>query len=122
METELKLSCVDSFTSKINKETCDFKNTFTSRIIIDTASYIGDGLDSKEVYEVITIGFLESMLNLIQEMGRCGCDRSKELGVVTDVFVVIININDCIHMLERVCAQDETIDVSKKLKNYLKML
>ena len=44
----------------------------------------------------------------------CGRNRSKELGMVADVFSMIMSINDCVFMLERVCAQAETADVSKK--------
>ena len=46
-------------------------------------------------------------------MGRCGRNRSKELGVETGVLIVIMSINDQIFMLKRARAQCEKIDASK---------
>ena len=101
IEPELKLSYADTFTSR-SEETVDFNENFSPRILIATASYIGAGLDSDEVYGAIRVGFPESMLNLTQEMGRCGRNRDNNDGDPTDTFVLIISLNDFIYMFERV--------------------
>jgi len=102
IEPGLKLSYTDKFTSTSEDSVFDFDNTFTPRILLATASCIGAGLDSDEVYGVIRIGFPESILNFIQEMGRCGRNRDSNQDEPTDTFVLIISLNDYVYMIERI--------------------
>ena len=50
-------------------------NKFFPQIIIATASCIGNSLDFDDVYHVLHVGFPSSILDAIQEMGRCRRNR-----------------------------------------------
>eukprot|EP00559_Dactyliosolen_fragilissimus_P004937 CAMPEP_0184871964 /NCGR_PEP_ID=MMETSP0580-20130426/41018_1 /TAXON_ID=1118495 /ORGANISM="Dactyliosolen fragilissimus" /LENGTH=304 /DNA_ID=CAMNT_0027374695 /DNA_START=584 /DNA_END=1498 /DNA_ORIENTATION=+ len=119
IEPELKLSYTDKFTSTSEDSVFDFDNTFTPRILLATASCIGASLDSDEVYGVIRIGFPESTLNFIQEMGRCGRNRDSNQDEPTDTFVLIISLNDYVYMIERIYDTKESDE--KETKENLKV-
>ena len=114
IEPELKLSCADTFTSR-SEETVNFYETFSPRMLIATASCAGVGLDSDEVCGAIRVRFPESMLNLTQEMGRCGRNRDNNDGDLTDTFILIISLNNHICMFERIFdAKDSFVKESKE--------
>ena len=46
----------------------------------------------------------------MQEMGRCGRNRHSDGSNPTDDFVLIIKLNDHVHMNERIVAEDESSD------------
>ena len=84
-------------------------NQFHPRVLVATSSCIGAGLDCAFVCGVVRIGFPTSILNLAQEMGRCGRNRSNNGSSPTDHFILILTLNDCVYLHERLFTNvDET--------------
>ena len=61
--------------------------------MLATAEIIGTGLDCTEVYSVICIGFPESVIDMVEDIGRCGKGRNNSDGVVTDEFSMILSLS-----------------------------
>ena len=106
LESEWKFISVQKFTNtttELNKVVGD--NQFYPRILFATASCIGAGLDSKDVRKVIREGFPPSILDFIQEMGRCGRnvnDMSDNHMGSKDEYKLILSLNEFIYMYERI--------------------
>ena len=81
-----------------NTEDLINSNLFYPRILIATAGSIGVGLDSVDVYSVVRVGFPTSILEMVQEMDRCGHDRQNENGIVTDQFRLLLSCQDCVYL------------------------
>jgi len=60
-----------------NAEELVNSNSFYPRILMATAESIGAGLDSVDVYSVVRVEFSTSILEMVQEMGRC--DRGMSI-------------------------------------------
>ncbi len=78
-------------------------NTFFPRILVATSGCIGAGLDCHHVNTVIREGVPSSILDLIQEMGRCGRgNRSSNEEGTNDknIFQLILNV-ESFHNLVR---------------------
>ena len=76
-------------------------NKFFPWILIATASFIVNGLDSDQIYRVIHVGFPSGILDAIQEMGRCGRNRidGNSLSAKTkDKYKLLFNINNFVYM------------------------
>ena len=102
MESELKLASVKRFTTEVsNPRDIIDKNEYYPRVLIATASCIGAGLDSSSVYSVIRIGFPTSIIDMIQEMGRCGRTRTNDGTCPSDDFYLFLSLNDFIYLNER---------------------
>ena len=76
-------------------------NELYPQVLIGTSSCIGTGLDSSSVYSVMRIGFPTSIINMIQEMGRCGCGRSNDGSTPSDLFSLCVRLNDYTYLHER---------------------
>ena len=102
MESEVKLISATTFTSEATnpRETLD-ENKYYPRVLIATSSCIGAGLDSSSVYSVIRIGYPTSILDLIQEMGRCGRNRINDGTNPSDEFYLFVSLRDFIYLNER---------------------
>ena len=102
MESEVKLKSATMFTTHINnpRELVDGCK-FYPRVLIATSSCIGAGLDSSYVYSVIRIGFPTSLLDMIQEMGRCGRNRSNDGTDPSDNFYLFLSLQDFVYLNER---------------------
>ena len=102
MDSEVKLVSATTFTSETNnpRDKID-KNEFYPRVLIATSSCIGAGLDSSLVYSVVRIGFPTSILDLIQEMGRCGRSRCNDGANPTDDFFLFLSLSDFMYLNER---------------------
>ena len=73
LESEWKFFFAQKFTEQAdNPEEYIVNNIYYPRILAATSGCIGGSLDSSAVYCVIRDGFPSSILDLIQEMGRCG--------------------------------------------------
>ena len=121
MESEVKLVSSTTFTSVIEnpREKID-KNEFYPRVLIATSSCIGAGLDSSFVYSVVRIGFPTSILDLIQEMGRCGRSRLNDGANPSDDFYLFLSLTDFIYLNERLYqdADDDTRNKSTRIMDY----
>ena len=104
IEPELKLAYSQAFTKVVSENHEIDDNVFFPRILLATAGCIGAGLDCKNVYSVVRIGFPSSIIDLIQEMGRCGRCRQNDGSNPTDAFVLILNLIDYVYMNERIFA------------------
>ena len=65
---------------------------------------IGAGLDCDDVHLVCRIGLSTSILNLIQEMGRCGRkvnNTDNEQALVQDTMTIIFTLSDFVYLNER---------------------
>ena len=69
MEPEVKFSTAKSFTLSLHRTSTD---TVFPRILVATEGCIGAGLDSDSVHLIVHIGFPLSIMDLMQEMVRCG--------------------------------------------------
>lgn len=112
IEPKLKLACTNSFTLELVHEKIDFDNIFTPWILIATASCIGAGLDCSAAHSVAHVGFPPSILDLMQEMGRCGRERHGQDG--GDKYVLVVNLNDCIYLVERIHTKEQKLEKENK--------
>ena len=121
MESEVKLMSATTFTSNPSnpRENID-KDVFYPRVLIATSSCIGAGLDSSSVYSVVRIGFPTSLLDLIQEMGRCGRNRINDGTNPTDNYYLFLSLRDFIYLNERLYESndDESINNNARVINY----
>ena len=77
IEQELKYAYTVAFTKTISDvDNQDISKNYTPKFLFGTSGCVGAGLDLDEVRLVIRLGMPTSIINLIQEMGRCG--RKKE--------------------------------------------
>ena len=78
MKAEVKFVSAQMFTKNTeNAKDLVNTNSFYPRILMATAGSIGTGHDSGDVYCVVKIGFSTSILEMVQEMGRCGRGRQN---------------------------------------------
>ena len=78
MKVEIKFISAQMFTKIVdNAEELVNSNSFYPRILMATAESIGAGLDSADVYSVVRVEFSTSILEMVQEMGRC--DRGMSI-------------------------------------------
>ena len=102
MESEVKLMSATRFTSNAtNPHESINNNAFYPRALIATSSFIGAGLESSSVHSVIRIGCPTSVLDLIQEMGRCGRNRVNDGTNPTDNFYLFLSLRDFTCLNER---------------------
>ena len=77
--------------------------------MLGTSGCIGAGLDCDDLHLVCRIGLPTSVLNFIQEMGRCGRqgnnDSTANDGVV-DTMSIIFILNDFVYLKERLFVID----------------
>ena len=102
MKPEVKILSAEIFTKNVeNPEDMIHKNEFYPRILIATAGSIGAGLDSDMVNSVVRVGFPTSLIDMVQEMGRCGRGRSNDDGIVTDNFHILLSCHDFVYLNQR---------------------
>ena len=73
LQPEIKCILAEQFTKQVNEPQLLLNSdTYYPRIVLATAGCIGVGLDSCDVYSVCRVGMPFSIINMVQEMGRCG--------------------------------------------------
>ena len=74
------------------------------RILLGTTGCIGAGLDCEHVRLVICNGIPTSIINFIQEIGRCGRNRHciEQANEPTDCCVLLFNLKDILYIEERI--------------------
>jgi superfamily II DNA helicase RecQ len=121
MESEVKLLSATTFTADIrNPQHLIDNNKFYPRVLIATSSCIGAGLDSSSVFSVIRVGFPTSVLDMIQEMGRCGRSRHGDGTNPTDDFYLFLSLQDFIYLNERLydTIEDDVRNDSARVIDY----
>ena len=98
MKKEVKYISAERFTKTItNPQELIDSNKFNPRILLATAGSIGAGIDSQDVYSVSRIGFLTSIIDMDQEMGRCGRGTDNRPGE----FHLILSLNEFVYLNQR---------------------
>lgn len=69
-------------------------NLYLPRILIATASCIGNGLDLDIVYKVVHIGFPQSIVDAVKEMGRCRRKKDDQTNHTPDLYTLMVNIHN----------------------------
>ena len=88
-------------------------NIYYPRILITTASCIGNSLDNDELYHVAHVGFPAIIVDAVQEMGRC--DRNCDVtSADIDEYTIIGNLEDFIYMNQWLYSKNEDKESSKK--------
>ena len=81
-------------------------NIYYPRILITTASCIGNSLDNDELYHVAHVGFPAIIVDAVQEMGRCGRNHDVASANI-DEYRMIGNLEDFIYMNQRLHRNNE---------------
>ena len=98
LKPEVKFASAER--SRVNKdpESLINDNKFFPRILLAIVGDIGAGLDSLDVYAVYRAGFPTSILEMAQELGRCGRRCSNEDGIKTDEVHLLLTLDDFIYL------------------------
>ena len=91
-------------------------NSYYPHILIATSSYIGARFDLIDAYAIIYIGLLISILNLIQEMGRCSYKRINDGSSLTDKFMLNVRLSDYVHLHERLFIKMSEKEINHPLR------
>jgi superfamily II DNA helicase RecQ len=112
LPSEWKLISSQLFTNEYHSNHIEQEidnNVFSPRILLATSGCIGAGLDCSQVVLVLRDGFPTSMVDFIQEMGRCGRsrvnDNNEECIQSTDCFHLILSLNSFTYLAERIYTQ-----------------
>jgi hypothetical protein len=88
-----------------------YQGKYYPRILVATSGCIGAGLDSSDVYTVVRDGFPSSILDFIQEMGRCGRSRHTMIDEPNkDEFQLIVTISSLVYMIERIFIEPKQLN------------
>ena len=105
MQPEVKYISAEIFTRSIeNSDNLINRNIFFPRILIVTAGSIGDGLDTMDVHSVVRGGYPTSILEILQEIGRCRRGITNSDDNVTDHFHLLLTcydfdyLNQCLYL------------------------
>ena len=102
MKAEVKFVSAQIFTKTVdNAEELVTSNSFYPRILMATAGSIGAGLDLADVYSVVRVGFSTSILEMVQEMGRCGRGRQNGNSLVTNDFYLLLSCRNFVYLNQR---------------------
>ena len=111
-QTELKFAYTTAFTNTpfdSNEQNID--NNIQPRFLVGTSGCIGAGLDSPDVHLVMRIGISPSIIDFIQEMGRCGrMNYQQSLTIASDIFSIVFSIHDYVYLYERIFIEKEQIN------------
>jgi superfamily II DNA helicase RecQ len=120
LEPEWKFVSTQCFTeTNLNPAKTIEDNCFYPRILIATSGCIGAGLDCADVNLVVRDGFPSSLLDMIQEMGRCGrgvcpISNNKKDGF----FHMILNVESFTYLIERMYeANSDDTDEDRVLRS-----
>ena len=102
LQSEVKFVSAEQFTQHIiDPQLLLDRNEYYPRILLATAGCIIAGLDSPNVYSVCRVGFPLSILDMVQEIGRCGRGRITESGTHTDNFQLCLGLDDFVYLNQR---------------------
>ena len=117
MEPEWKYVSAQRFTEQNDHvEDLVSNNQFNARILVATSGCIGAGLDSSDVHVVIRDGIPSSILDLIQEMGRCGRGVNSSTGQNNaGHFHIVINSKTIEYLIIRIFEEDDSLSEEETL-------
>jgi superfamily II DNA or RNA helicase len=109
-ETELKHAYSTEFTTTNTEHAILDERKYTPRILFGTSGCIGAGLDSNDVKLVFRIGMPTSILNFIQEMGRCGRLKEQNISQNKNIFDLNFNLHDFVYLHQRLYIIEDSND------------
>ena len=80
-----------------------------------TRGIVGVGLDSPDVYADCCTGFLTSIFEMAQELGRCGRDRFNENGEVTYIFHLLLSLKDVVYLRKTIYSPSPIVPLTINL-------
>ena len=114
-ETELKIAYTTAFTASTTNVDQVNGNAFYPRFLLGTPGCIGAGIDSDMVNLVCRLGMSTSILNFIQEMGRCGRKRHDiqhmSMMTIQDSMCISFSMEDYVYLNQRlfIIEEDDTV-------------
>lgn len=107
-QTELKFAFTTAFTNTpFNGNDPNLNNDIQPRFLIGTSGCIGAGLDAMDVHLVMRIGLSPSLIDFVQEMGRCGRLVSNDNNTTSsDLFSIVFSIHDYVYLYERIFIEE----------------
>ena len=106
MKKEVKFVSAEWFTESIaDPQLLLDSNTIYARILLVTAGSIGTGLDSQDVHSVTISGYPTSVIDMAQEMGRCGQGTDNRPGK----FHLMLSFNDFVYLNQRLYLPDTPV-------------
>ena len=100
-DTELKYAYTTQFTNtKFNDIKSYSSISLCPRFLIGTPGCIGAGLDCDSVTYVKRIGIPSTIIDFIQEVGRCG-RSNDDIGIRTNTYSMTFTLNDYVYLVER---------------------
>ena len=109
MKKEVNFVSAERFTESIaDPQILLDSNKFYARILLATAGSNGVGLDSQDIYSVTRIGYPTSVIDMAQEMGRCGRGPSSSGSAVTGEFHLVLSLNDFVYLNQRLYLPEDS--------------
>ena len=100
LQPEVKFVSAELFTRHVDDPQLLLdSNIYYPRILLATAGCIGAGLDSSDVYSVCRVGMPSGIIDMVQEMGRCGRSRTSE--IIEDNFNMLLSLEDYVYLHQR---------------------
>lgn len=129
LDSEVKFISVKEFTKiRDNYDEIIKNGSYFPRVLVATSSCIGAGLDSSDIYSVIRLGFPTSIIDLVQEMGRCGRKRKYRGNNGSDTYLLLLTLSDYVYLTSQIYEEkdkkekDRLISVTKRQEIDLKNL
>ena len=97
-ESVIKFETASQFTSTIDPDILHDEATLYPCILIATSGCIGEGLDRRDFFVVVCLGFPVSMIDFAQEMGRCGRGRKNDGSEPTDKYHLIGSLRHYVYL------------------------
>ena len=112
MKKEVKFISAERFTKTMtNPQELIDRNKCYPRILLATAGSIGPGLNSQDVYSVSRIGFPSSIIDMAQEMRRCGCGSDD----IPGEFHLVLSLNDFVYLNQQLFLRETPVSVQKTI-------
>ena len=118
MESDLKYAYTKAFTTISYPECLD--EVFYPRILLGTPGCIGVGIDCEYVSCVFRIGQSSSILDFVQELGRCD-RRDSSQSSNKDLFFVTITLKEYVYLHERLFIVNDQNDIENKKNHQTKL-
>ena len=107
IDSVLKFAYTTSFTnSTFISEQCYSNDKLCPRFLIGTPGCIGAGLDCSDVKLVKRIGLRISIIDMVQEMGRCGRLGITDMNI--NLYSMIFTLSDYTYLIERLYVCETT--------------
>ena len=111
---KLKLAKATSFMKAVNADELMKQGKLHLRVLALTSSCIGAGLDSSDVCVVIKQGIPTSKMEMLREMGRCGCGDEEDIER-HDEYMLMLQLENYVYLNERLFVDKTKEEVKDEL-------